>query len=86
MLINEASNLNLDYDSIDMKFDNSRPLIPSTNCRNSNDDHYTSKGSIINEKQHEVLLQALVSDPNSKMQYLLENHFNLQDTFKKDNE
>ena len=32
MLINEASNLNCDYDSIDMKFDDEtcRPLIPST--------------------------------------------------------
>ena len=38
---------------------------------------------MINEKQHEVFLQALVSDQNSKMQYLLENHFGLQDTFKR---
>ena len=68
-----------------MKFDDEtcRPLIPSTDWRNSNDDWYTSKGSIINEKQHEVLLQGLVSDQNSKMQYLLENHFGLQDTFKR---
>ena len=43
----------------------------------------TSKGSIINEKQHKVLLRALVSDQNSEMQYLLENHFGLQDTFKR---
>ena len=36
MLIVEASNLNLDYDSIDMKFhvDTCRPLIPSTDWRN----------------------------------------------------
>ena len=54
MLINEASNLNLDYDSIDMKFDTCRPSIPSTDWINSNDDRYTSKGSIINEKQHEA--------------------------------
>ena len=62
MLINEASNLNLDYDSIDMKFDveTCRPLIPSIDWRNSKDDRYTSKGSIMNEKQHEVLIQALV--------------------------
>ena len=40
MVIDEASNLNLDYDSIDMKFhvETYRPLIPSTNWRNSNDD------------------------------------------------
>jgi hypothetical protein len=67
MLINEASNLNLDYDSIDMKFDTCRPSIPSTDWIHSNDDRYTSKGSIINEKQHEAFLQALVSDQNSKM-------------------
>ena len=85
MLINEASNLNLGYDSIDMKFDaeTCRPLIPSTDWRNSNDDRYTSKGSIINEKQQEAFLQALVSDQNSEMQYLLENQFGLQDTFKR---
>jgi hypothetical protein len=58
MLIDKASNLNLDYDSIDMKFDTEtyRPLIPYTDWRNSNHDQYTSKGSILNEKQHEVLL------------------------------
>jgi hypothetical protein len=85
MLIDEASNLNLDCDSIDMKFDveTCRPLIPSTDWRNSNDDRYTSKGSIINEKQHEAFLQFLVSDQNSEMQYLLENHFDLRDTFKR---
>ena len=43
MLINEASNLNLDYYSIDMKFDakTCRPLIPSIDWRNSNDEQYT---------------------------------------------
>ena len=58
MIIDEASNLNLDYDSIDMEFDakTCRPLIPSTDYRNSNDNQYTSKGSIINEKPHNVLL------------------------------
>ena len=58
ILIDEASNLNLDYDSIDMKFDveTCRPLIPCTNWRNLNDDQYISKGSISNEEQHEVLL------------------------------
>ena len=79
MLIDEAFNLNLDYDSTDMKFhvDTCRSLIPSTNWRNPNDDQYTSKGSIINEKQHEAFLQTLVSDQNFEMQYLLENHFDL---------
>jgi hypothetical protein len=68
-----------------MKFDveTCRPLIPSTDWGNSNDDQYTSKGSIINEKQHKVLLQVLVSNQNFKMLYLLENHFDLQDTFKR---
>ena len=58
MLINEPSNLNLYYDSIDMKFhvDTCRPMIPSIDWRNSNDDRYTSEGSIINEKQHEAFL------------------------------
>ena len=58
MLIEKASNLYLYYDFIDMEFDakTCRPWIPSTNWRNSNDDRYTSKGSIINEKQHEVVL------------------------------
>ena len=84
MLIDEASNLNLDYDSIYMEFDDEtcKPLIPSTDWRNSNDDRCNPKGSIINEKQREVLLQALVSDQNSEIQDLLRNHFNLQDTFK----
>ena len=67
MLINEASNLNLNDGSIDMKFsiEICRPLIPSTNWRISNDDQNvlkhlqskdTSKGSMINEEQHESLL------------------------------
>jgi ribonuclease HI len=85
MLIDEASNLNPDYDSIYMKIDDEtcRPLIPFTNWRNSNDDRYTSNGSMMKDKQHESFLQALVSDQNSEMQYLLENHFSLQDTFKR---
>lgn len=76
MLIDEVSNLNLDYDK---KFgvDTCRPLIPSTDWRNSNNDRYTSNGSMIKEKQHEAFLQDLVSDQNSKMQYHLENHFGL---------
>ena len=43
MLIDEASNLNFDYD---MKFhvDTCRPLIPSTDWRNSKNDQYTSNG------------------------------------------
>ena len=73
MLIDEASNLNLDYDSIDMKFnvETCRPLIPSTDWRNVNNDRHTFKGLVINEKQQETFLQALVSDQNSKMLYLL---------------
>ena len=38
---------------------------------------------MIKEKQHEAFLQALVSDQNSEMKYFLENHFSLQDTFKR---
>ena len=40
MLIDEASNLNLDYDSIDMKVDaeTCKTLIPSVDWRNSNND------------------------------------------------
>ena len=40
MLIDEASNLNLNDGSIDIKFDvnTCRPLIPSIDWRNSNDD------------------------------------------------
>ena len=85
MLIDEASNLNLNDGSIYIKFDvdNGRPLIPSTNWRNSNNDRHTSKGSIINEDQHEVLLQALVSNQNSKMQDLLGNDFSLHDTYER---
>ena len=84
MLINEASNLNLDYDSIDRKIHikSCRPSIPSIDWRNSNDDRHTSNGSMIKEKQHETFLQALVSDQSSEMKYLLENHFGLQDTYK----
>ena len=68
MLVDEASNLNLNDGSIDIKFDvgNGRPLIQSTDWRNSNNDRHTSKGSIINDEQHEALLQALVSNQNSK--------------------
>ena len=62
MFIDEASNLNLNDGSIDMKFDveTYRPLIPSIEWRNLNDDQHTSKGSIINEEQHQVFLQAPV--------------------------
>ena len=76
MLIDETSNLNLDYDSIDMKFDveTCRHLIPCTDGRNLNDDQHTSKGSIINEVQHEAFLQALVSEQNPNYSNRLENH------------
>ena len=68
-----------------MKFDveTCRPLIPSIDWINLNDDQYTSKRLTINEKQHEVFLQALVSDQNHELQNVLENHFGLQDTFKR---
>ena len=58
MLIDDTSNLNLDYDSIDLKFaiETCRASIPSTNQRNSNDDRYTSNESMIKEKQHEAFL------------------------------
>jgi hypothetical protein len=84
MLIDKASKLNLYDSSIYMKFDieTCKNLIPSIDWRNSNDNQHTSKGSISNEKQHEVLLQALVSDQNSEIQNLLENDFDLQDMFK----
>ena len=84
MLIDEDSNLNLDDRFIDMKFDveTCRLLIPSTDWRNSSDGQHFSKGSIINEEQHEALLQALVSNKNLEIQDLMENHFNLQDTYK----
>ena len=77
-----------------------RPLIPSTNWTISNDDRhimehlqsqYTSKGSIFNEEQHESLLQDLVSYQKLELRYplsnhiiKLENHFNLQDRFKRE--
>ena len=93
MLINEVSNLNLDDGSIDMKFDveTCRPLIPSTDWRNSNDDQHISKGSIFNEEQHESLLQTLVSYENLELRdilsnhiIILESHFDLLDTFKRE--
>ena len=70
MLINKASNLN-----IDMKFDveTCRPSIRSTDWRNVHNDQHTSKGSIINEKQHEVFLQTSISDQNTEIQNILEN-------------
>ena len=85
MLIDEASKLNLYDSSIDMKFDveTCNPLIPSTDWRNSKVYQHTSKGSIVNEEQHEAFLQALVLDQNSEIQDILENHFILQDTFKR---
>ena len=72
MLIDEASKLYLYGSSIDMNFfvETCRPLIPSTNWRNLNDDQYTSKGSIINEEQHEVLLEDVVSDQNYEIEDL----------------
>ena len=85
MLIDEASNLNIDDGSIDMKFDveTCRTLIPCTDWSNSNDDQNISKGSIINEEQHEVFLEAPVSYQNHELQDILENHFSLEDTFKR---
>ena len=85
MLIDEASNLNLDDGSIDMKFyvETCRPLIRSTNWRNSNYEQNalehlqskdTSTGSIINEEQHEYLLQAPVSHEYPELIYFLSNH------------
>ena len=70
MLIDEASNLNLDYGSIDMKFDveNCRPFISSTDWRNSNDDQHISKGSIFNKEQHEALLHAPILDQNLNLE------------------
>ena len=58
MLIDEASNLNLDYESIDLKFaiETCRPLIPSIDWINSNNNLYTSNESMIKEKQHEAFL------------------------------
>ena len=77
MLIYEASNLNINDGSIDMKFDveTCRILIPSTDWRNPSDEQHISKGSITNEEQHQDLLQALVSDQNPELQNLLGNHF-----------
>jgi hypothetical protein len=65
--------------SIDMKFDveTCRPFIPSTNWRNLNNEQHTSTGSILNEEQHGARLKAPISDQNSELQYLLENHFGL---------
>jgi hypothetical protein len=83
MLINEASILNLDDGSINMNFNDYRPLIPTTDWINLNNDQHTSKGSIINKEQHEALFQAPVSDQNFEIEYLLENHFGLKDTFKR---
>ena len=82
MLIDEASKLNLYDCSIDMIFfaETCRPLIPSTDWRNLNNDQHTSKKSIINEEKHERFHQAPVSDENFEIQDLLENHFGLQDT------
>ena len=56
MLIDEASNLNIDDGSIHMKFDveTYRNLVPSINWRNLNDDQHIFRGPIINEEQHEV--------------------------------
>ena len=84
MLVDEASNLNLDDSSIGMKFnvENFRSLMPSIDWRNLNDERHTFKGSIVNEKQHEALVSAPVSYQNLELQYILENHFGLQDTYK----
>jgi hypothetical protein len=67
MLIDEASNLNLYDGPIDIKFsiEICRHSIPSTNWRNSNDDQYISKGSIINKELHESFLESPISDENS---------------------
>ena len=92
---NEVSNLNLYDGSIDKKLyvEICRLLIPSTNWRISDDDKHivehlqsrdTFKGSIINEKQHEALIQAPISDekdkfrdPSSNHIIKFENHFGL---------
>ena len=74
-------------------------MIPSTIWRISNDDQHiiehlqsedTYKGSMINEEQHEAPLQAPVADekpkfidPLSNHIIKLENHLDLQDTFKR---
>ena len=58
MLIDDASNLNLDYDFIDRKIHikTCRPSIPRADWINLNNDRYTSNGSMIKEKQHEAFL------------------------------
>ena len=80
MLIDEASNLNLDDGSIDMKFDveTCRPLISSTDWRNPNDDQHISKGSIINKEQQEALLEAPILYQNHELQDILRNHFSFR--------
>jgi hypothetical protein len=85
MLIDKVSNLNVYDGSIDMKFsiETCRPLIPSTNSRHSSDDQHVSKGSIVNKKQHEAFIQDPVSYQNPEIHDLLENHFSLQDTFRR---
>ena len=60
-----------------------KPLIPSTDWRNLINDRHNPKGSIINEEQHESLVQALVSDQKYELQNIWENHFGLQDKFKR---
>ena len=91
MLIDEATNLNLYHGSIDKKFyvQICRPLIPSTDWRNSNDDQHISKVSIVNEEQNESFLQDPVSDEKPELGDLLSNHiikleshFGLQGTYK----
>ena len=52
-------------------------MILSIGWRNSNDHRHTFKGSIWSP------LQALVSDQHSKNQNILENHFGLQETFRR---
>ena len=56
--IDEASNLNTDDGSIDMKFDveTCSPLTLSIDWRNPNDDQHISKESIINEEHRESFL------------------------------
>ena len=54
-----------------------KSLIPSTCWRNSNDHRHTFKGSIWSP------LQALVLDQHSENQNILENHFGLQETFRR---
>ena len=58
MLIDEASNLNPNYESIDLKFaiETCRASIPNIDWINSKNERYTSNGSMIKEKQHEAFL------------------------------